>query len=61
MKKFGGYLIFFGIGSMVLNLLDREFILLAWIDFAGPAVAWGIRIALVVGGIAMLCIKGEEA
>ena len=50
MKTLGGWMFFFGIGSIILNYLGREFVLLSWIDTWGPTVGWGIRIALAVGG-----------
>lgn len=55
MKSIGGYMFFFGVGSIVLYFLNMEFIILAWIDMWGPTVGWAIRIALsVVGGILWL-------
>jgi len=51
MKTLGGWLFFFGIGSMVLFFLGMEFKLLSWIENWGPDVAWAIRGGLaVVGG-----------
>jgi hypothetical protein len=50
MKKLGGYMFFFGVGSIILSFLQREFVILAWIDNWGPGVGWAIRIALSVGG-----------
>lgn len=58
MKKVGGFMFFFGIGSIVLYFLNMQFILLAWIDLFGEPVAWAIRIGLaVVGGILWLTGK----
>jgi len=52
MKSLGGYLFFFGVGSVVLYFLQMEFILLAWADMWGPTIGWGIRSALaVIGGL----------
>ena len=59
MKKIGGYLLFFGIGSIVLNFLNMEFIILSWIDLWGPEVGWAIRVAMVVGG-AVLWFFGHK-
>lgn len=50
MKQLGSTLFFFGAGSTVLNFLDREFTILAWIDMWGPAIGWTIRGALIVAG-----------
>ncbi len=63
MKKLGGYLMFFGIGSIVLSFLNMQFIILSWIDTWGSSVGWGIRIALIVGGAALFLVgkKNETA
>ena len=59
MKRVGGIMFFFGIGSIVLYFLNMQFILLAWIDLFGETAAWAIRIGLaVVGGI--LWLKGRS-
>ena len=67
MKKIGGILFFFGVGSIILQFLEREFIILMWIDLWGPQVGWTIRIAMVVVGGLMWLMgqsggtpKGEE-
>ncbi len=60
MKKWGGTLFFFGIGSIVLYFLHMEFVILAWIDLWGPAVGWGIRIGLAVVGGAMWLLGSKE-
>jgi hypothetical protein len=61
MKKLGGYLFFFGLGSMVLTLINMEFIILAWIDLWGPTIGWIIRIAMaVVGGALWLIGRSAE-
>jgi hypothetical protein len=60
MKRLGGNLFFFGIGSIVLHFLNMQFILLAWIDTWGEGIGWGIRIGLsVVGGLMWLMGKNE--
>jgi hypothetical protein len=62
MKKWGGTLFFFGVGSIVLSFLNMQFVLLAWIDLWGPTVGWAIRIGLaVVGGVMWLVGKAPEA
>lgn len=53
MKGIGGFLFFFGVGSMVLHFLEREFVILMWVDNWGPTVGWVIRIAMVVVGGAL--------
>jgi hypothetical protein len=58
MKKWGGYMFFFGVGSIILSFIGMQFIILAWIDLWGPAVGWAIRITLTVIG-AGLWIAGK--
>ncbi len=61
MKSLAGYLLFFGLGSIVLDYLNMEFIVLAWIDTWGREVGWGIRIGmLVLGAILWLVANAKE-
>jgi hypothetical protein len=61
MKTLGGWLFFFGVGSIVLNFLDMEFRLLMWIDTWGVQTGWIIRIAMaVVGGALWFFGRGAE-
>ena len=60
MKQIGSFLLFFGVGSMVLNLIDYEFILLMWVDNWGSGIGWGIRSAAVVIGALMYFMGNEE-
>ncbi len=53
MKSIGGLLFFFGLGSMVLHFMQREFVLLSWISNWGDTAAWVIRGAMVVVGGAL--------
>ena len=50
MKNIGSTLLFFGVGTIVLNLMGYEFIILAWIDMWGETVGWAIRGAMIVAG-----------
>lgn len=62
MKSVGGFLFIFGVGSMILHMLQREFVILMWIDNWGPSVGWGIRVAMaVIGGIMWLMANRSEA
>lgn len=63
MKQIGGLMVLFGAGSFVLNMLDREFSLLMWIDNWGPTVGMAIRIGLVVVGASLwvMASKNESA
>lgn len=58
MGKIGLYLMIFGIGSFLLNLAGREFVILMWIDMFGPLIGMAIRIAMIVGG-ALLFFKAK--
>ena len=61
MKKWGGTLFFFGVGSVVLYFLNMEFILLSWVDMWGENIGWVIRGAMaVVGGIMWLVGRNQE-
>ena len=60
MKSIGSTLLFFGIGTIVLNLIGFEFAILAWIDMWGETVGWAIRAAMIVGG-GVLYFLGSRA
>lgn len=60
MKRIGGTLLFFGAGSVVLNLIGMEFIILMWMDLAGPAVGWFLRGSMIVVGAALLFMGRSE-
>ncbi len=61
MEKWGGYLFFFGVGSIVLDFFHLQFVIPAWIDAWGPAVGWGIRIGMAVVGAALWLLGKEPA
>jgi hypothetical protein len=54
MGSFGIYLILFGVGSAILSFFDYEFQLLMWVDAWGDGVAWLIRGALILIGMALM-------
>ena len=56
MYKLGGFLLVFGALSFVINLFDREFILLMWIDMWGRPIGNAIRIGMIVVGIILMVI-----
>lgn len=60
MKNIGGALAFFGVGSFVLNMLDREFTLLSWIDNWGPEAGMAIRIGMVVVGAGLWFVGNKQ-
>ena len=53
MQSIGGLLVLLGAGSFVLHYMGREFTLLSWVDNWGVGVGNGIRIAMIVVGIAV--------
>ena len=62
MKRLGRNLLFFGIGSIVLNLVGMQFIILSWIDTWGDTVGWAIRGTIIVAGAVCFGIaKAQEA
>ena len=60
MKGLGGLLVLFGAGSIVLNLMGREFQLLMWIDTWGEGVGWAIKIGLIVVGAGLWLMAGGK-
>lgn len=59
MKSIGGLMVFLGAGSFVMNMLGREFILIAWIDNWGTTAGTAIRIGMVVVG-AVVWFMGHQ-
>lgn len=59
MKGIGGLLVLLGAGSFVLNMMQREFIVISWIDNWGPTVGMAIRVAMIVVG-AVLWFMGNK-
>jgi len=53
LKGLGGLLVLLGAGSFVLNMLDREFTIISWIDNWGPTVGMAIRAGMIVVGAAL--------
>ena len=45
---------------MILHLMQREFIILSWVDTWGPTVGWSIRIAMTVIGAALFFLGGKK-
>ena len=50
MKSIGSTLLFFGFGTIALDLIGYQFVILAWIDIWGDTVGWAIRISMIVAG-----------
>ncbi|MBK8186150.1 MAG: hypothetical protein IPK77_02230 [Cellvibrio sp.] len=60
MKNIGGYLFFFGVGSVILYFLNMEFVILSWIDNWGYTVGWVIRAAMILLGAALWLIGNKQ-
>lgn len=54
MARLGWYLLVFGAGSAILHFLNREFVVLMWVENWGEAAGWAIRVALVVVGALLM-------
>ncbi len=53
LQSAGGFVATAGVVSMVLYLINFNLTFLLWIDAAGPAVGWLIRIGMVIAGAIM--------
>jgi hypothetical protein len=60
MRNIGSAMLFFGIGSIVLNFIDMQFVILAWIDMWGPTVGWVIKGALIIVGAILFFVSGKK-
>jgi len=60
MKQTGIYFMIGGIGSILLNLIGYEFVLLMWVDNWGPTVGWAIRGAAIVIGAVLFFLGSKE-
>ncbi len=60
MKSIGGLLVLLGAGSFVLNMMEREFTVISWIDNWGPTVGLAIRIGMIVVGGALWFIGHKK-
>ncbi|MGQ0383448.1 MAG: hypothetical protein ACT4UP_02005 [Gammaproteobacteria bacterium] len=60
MKGLGGLLVLLGAGSFVLNMMDREFTVISWIDNWGPTAGMAIRVALIVAGAALWFLGNKK-
>lgn len=60
MRNFGQLLLVLGVLAIGLDLVDRVPTVLMWIYNWGDAVAWGIKIGLIVVGAALFFLGGAE-
>lgn len=63
MRSLGGWLFFFGVGTIVLNLFGYEFIVVSWIDRWGETGGWILRGSLIGVGLVLYAMgpAGEGA
>lgn len=57
-RQVGKTVLFFGIGTIVLNLVGYEFVILMWLDSWGHEVGWVLRSAMVVLGMVLMFVGG---
>ena len=60
MRKIGTYIALFGIFAIILGSIGKVPRLLAWIYDWGETMAWVIKIAFVVIGIALFILGGKK-
>jgi len=60
MRSLGGLMVLLGAGSFILNMLDRQFTLLMWIDNWGPTVGIAIRVGLILLGVLLFIASGSS-
>lgn len=61
MGQVASFLLLFGVGSIVLNFFNYEFMLLSWVDNWGTTVGWVIRGTMIVVGAALFFLsRGEK-
>lgn len=53
-------MVFLGIGSLILQYMDRELTMLGWIDTWGPSVAQAIRIGFIVVGAVLWLVASKR-
>lgn len=57
MRGLGILLMVLGIGSFVLHYMEREFVLLGWVDSWGAEVGIGIRIGVAALGVLLFLLS----
>ena len=61
MQGIGGLLALLGAGSFVLHYINRELLLLSWVDNWGPGVGNGIRVGMIVVGVVLWFLGRQKA
>lgn len=57
-QGFGLLVALLGLVSSVITFFDYELRVLMWIELWGSLVAWGIRLALIAGGLGLFFATG---
>jgi hypothetical protein len=57
----GVFLVIAGVLSCVLQIVGYELRSLRALNEAPPLIAWGVRIALIIGGIVLFLLGPKEA
>jgi hypothetical protein len=60
MKNAGSLLLLIGVASIALNVFDRNYEFLMWIDGWGDTVGWVIRGAAVIVGGGLYFVGGKS-
>jgi hypothetical protein len=60
MASWGLTFILLGLGSFILNLLNFEFMLLAWVDNWGTGVGTAIRLGIAALGVVMIAVSAMK-
>lgn len=60
MGRFGRFLLFMGLGSFLLHLVNMEFILVSWVDNWGTGTGNMIRVLMILAGGAMWYFGSRE-
>lgn len=61
LSAIGGFLVFAGVVSSLLQLIGYELRILMVLNEAGPVVAWGVRIGLIVLGAVFFFMAPKKA
>ena len=61
LSSFGALLVLIGVFSSVLQLIGYELRILGPLNNAGPAVAWGTRVGLIVVGAVLFFLAPKPA
>lgn len=60
MRSIGSFLLFLGVGSVILQFIGYEFKLLMWINNWGETAGWIIRGVMIVAGGAIMFMNSSD-